>query len=462
MSHLPDLELRADLCHELLGGERLDDVVVGARRVAVDARFLAGARREQHHRQLRGLQPGAQLLEQAEAVQLRHHHIGEHQVERLAGDQLEGLGAVGRGRHPPARAQQPRHVVAQVGVVFDHQDVRIAVARRRGIVPLLAATAEPADRLLCELRRGDRHRGRGFGGHPLLRQVRATERHPHGKGAAASGLARHLDAAAVHARELLHEGKADAGAFVSARARALHTIETLEEPRQLAGGDADAGVVDAQFRVIGIGTQRDFDPAVEGELECVRDEIEDDLLPHRRVDVDRLRERRAVDDQPQPGPFAGRAEIARKLGGELREIGGRIARLHAAGLDAGEVEERIDEPLQAEAVTLHELRALALACGERALAVGERVLERSEEQRERRAELVADVREEGGLRTVEAAFSLLHRVSPDREVCSGRDTDVVLRGVGAARHGNSYCVTSGRLASIEGRSTTVAPACVPQ
>ena len=48
--------------------------------------------------------------------------------------------------------------------------------------------------------------------------------------------------AAVQPRQLLDQREADAGAFVGAPARALDPVEAVEEARQLARGDADAGV----------------------------------------------------------------------------------------------------------------------------------------------------------------------------------------------------------------------------
>jgi hypothetical protein len=82
--HAAQGDLRIHLCEELLRGEGLDDVVVGARRHAVGARLLAGARREQNHRQLGGLGPRLDRLQEAQAVETRHHHVGDHEIESRA------------------------------------------------------------------------------------------------------------------------------------------------------------------------------------------------------------------------------------------------------------------------------------------------------------------------------------------------------------------------------------------
>ena len=66
------------------------------------------------------------------------------------------------------------------------------------------------------------------------------------------------------------------------------------------------------------------DLALEGELERVGEQVEDDLLPHVAIDVDRLGQRRAVHHEPQAGLLDRGAEHARELGGERRP--GRWAR----------------------------------------------------------------------------------------------------------------------------------------
>ena len=59
----------------------------------------------------------------------------------------------------------------------------------------------------------------------------------------------------------------------------------------------------------------------------------------------------------------------------------------------------VDEPQEPQRASMHGLESSRLAATPR--GVGERILERAEDQRQRRAELVADVAEERGLRAVE-------------------------------------------------------------
>jgi hypothetical protein len=63
----------------------------------------------------------AQRGDESEAVQVRHHHVGQHEVEGGSGSQVERLGAVAGGGYLPVRQQQPPDVVAQVGVVVHDQ-----------------------------------------------------------------------------------------------------------------------------------------------------------------------------------------------------------------------------------------------------------------------------------------------------------------------------------------------------
>jgi len=123
--------------------------------------------------------------------------------------------------------------------------------------------------------------------------------------------------------QFLHQGQADAAALVAAALRACDPVEALEQPAQRLGRDPGAGVAHGEDGRSARDADADADFTDEGELEGVREQVEDDLLPHVAIDVDRLRKRRAVDDEPQPGFLAGRAEIA----GELRSEGSEIGRL---------------------------------------------------------------------------------------------------------------------------------------
>ena len=124
------------------------------------------------------------------------------------------------------------------------------------------------------------------------------------------------------------------------------------------GGDADAGVAhDQRDRRAAVG-ELDRDPALERELERVGEEVEDDLLPHVAIDVDRLEAgRRSRRRSVSPArSIAERKTLARSAVKAARSVGS-YARLVPARLDPREVEQRVDELEQAQAVAVDDRRA---------------------------------------------------------------------------------------------------------
>ncbi len=118
----------------------------------------------------------------------------------------------------------------------------------------------------------------------------------------------------------------------------LDAVEPLEHARQVRFGDTDAGIRDAQLHAVAGRAQFDRDLPLERELERVREQIQDDLLPHVAIDVDGFAQRIAGDDQGETGLLDGRPEDASELGGELREVGRFIVRVDATSLDAREIQ----------------------------------------------------------------------------------------------------------------------------
>ena len=131
--------------------------------------------------------------------------------------------------------------------------------------------------------------------------------------------------------------------------------ERLEDAVAHAARDARAGVGDPQHGVVVFEAGRDADRPGEGVLEGVRDEVEDDLLPHLPVDVEGRVERRAVDLQAQARLLDRGAEHAGELGRERAEVGLLVGGLHTPGLDAREVEQRVDQLQEALAVPVDDL-----------------------------------------------------------------------------------------------------------
>lgn len=90
-------------------------------------------------------------------------------------------------------------------------------------------------------------------------------------------------------------------------------------------------------------------------LERVGDEVEDDLLVHLSIDVDGLGERGAVHRVGQARLLHQRAERAGEVGGERCKVGRLGLCLRAAGFDAAEVEQGVDELQEAQGVPVHRL-----------------------------------------------------------------------------------------------------------
>jgi hypothetical protein len=107
-----------------------------------------------------------------------------------------------------------------------------------------------------------------------------------------------------------------------------------------------------------------------------------------------------IDHEAQACPLARRAEVARKVDRQSAKIGRLIRSLRAARLDAGEVEQRVHESQQPHAVALRDCEQRAIVLRQ-AVRLRQQVVERPEHQRQRRAELVADVAEERGLGAIQ-------------------------------------------------------------
>jgi len=202
-----------------------------------------------------------------------------------------------------------------------------------------------------------------------------------GKGAALTKLALDPDPAAVGLDEPLGDGESEACAAVCASGGAVYLAEFLKDLRLLFGADADAGVRDGkanpgaswQGRLrrcrfgecggasgggpTGKGLTGVVQPAGDGDGALLReaygvaDEVEQDLADAGAVDEEG---RQAVlDVDPEAESFA-LDEVADELLGLADEIGGGYGlanEAHAPCVDAGEVEDVVDEGLEVGGAT---------------------------------------------------------------------------------------------------------------
>ena len=81
--------------------------------------------------------------------------------------------------------------------------------------------------------------------------MRGAEGHHNLEGRALALGAFNAHRAAVQPNKFLHEREPDAGAFVGTRPRRAHAMESLENPRQLHGGNARSGVAHGQAGLTG-------------------------------------------------------------------------------------------------------------------------------------------------------------------------------------------------------------------
>jgi hypothetical protein len=100
---------------------------------------------------------------------------------------------------------------------------------------------------------------------------------------------------------------------MGSRLRAGGAVEAFEDVGQFFGGDTGSGVADGEHHVFAGGFEFDVNLSLQGVLECVGEKIEDDFFPHIAVNVDRLRQRMAVDSEAHAGAFNGGAEDAGKI-----------------------------------------------------------------------------------------------------------------------------------------------------
>jgi hypothetical protein len=131
------IQVGADARQQLAGAERLDQVVVGAGLQPLHARLLAGAGRQEDHRDRAGPGVGPQRAQQAEPVEARHHHVGQHQFRRAGTGGRQRRLAVGDGLHVVTPPEEATDIVAHVRVVVGPEDTRPsgdAASLSRGVV----------------------------------------------------------------------------------------------------------------------------------------------------------------------------------------------------------------------------------------------------------------------------------------------------------------------------------------
>src|SRR5579872_6399730 len=106
------------------------------------------------------------------------------------------------------------------------------------------------------------------------------------------------------------QGQTNSTSFMSSAWHVGDTVESLEQFRDGVRGDADSCVANTKLGHVSNAMDSDRDLALKGEFERVGDQIQNNLLPHIAIDVDRFPEVGAIYSQAQSSFIGGRTEYA--------------------------------------------------------------------------------------------------------------------------------------------------------
>src|SRR5579872_3060438 len=101
----------------------------------------------------------------------------------------------------------------------------------------------------------------------------------HAEGCAGAEGADHTDLASVELDQLANQGETNSRSFIGSARDPSHTMEALEDARELTLRNADSGVSDLEYhgaRVLRVLPDTDRDVSLMSEFERVGHEVEDD------------------------------------------------------------------------------------------------------------------------------------------------------------------------------------------
>ena len=213
----------------------------------------------------------------------------------------------------------------------------------------------------------------------------------------------HADFAAKHRGQTAHDGKPEPGPAVLAAGRTVDLLESLEDALQFFGRNADAGVGDHQtyerrnrakqaLLTHRLGAQSYATAG--GELECIADQVHQDLSQFVRVGLQAFRRLGGdVDIEIEPALTRDMLVLALEPGGEQRQVDGISDHLHLAGLDLRQIENVVDELQQIGSAFEHDSGGFDLVFAEVAFVVVGQGLGEYQQAVERRTQLVRHVRQ---------------------------------------------------------------------
>jgi hypothetical protein len=177
-------------------------------------------------------------------------------------------------------AQQASHVAAHVGIVVDEQDAAVITLVTLRRVQLFDV-GHPTCRIL-DVRLGHQVgiRPVAWASKPILGQMSGPHRHTDGEGRALPYRSTHVDRAPVQFHQLADQRKSDTGARRGHGLRRASAMVPVKDPRDLVLRDPDPSVGDLEHGPVAVSPDPHSDLAAQRELQRVRDQVEDDLLPH--------------------------------------------------------------------------------------------------------------------------------------------------------------------------------------
>ena len=202
--------------------------------------------------------------------------------------------------------------------------------------------------------------------------------------------------AALRLHQAAGQRQAQAGALVLLAVAVVELLEFDEQPRQIVGGDADAGVLDLDAegqRPGSAGTQRD--PTAFGrELDGVGQVVVEHLLEACRVEHQAVQRRIDVDFKVQLLVHQHAVEYRADIAHQAAQVHRLGAEVELARLDLGQVEHVVDQAQQVVAAAADVAQELLMLgrCHRHSARVQQ--LGEADDRVQRRAQLMRHVGEE--------------------------------------------------------------------
>ena len=218
---LPVLDQAVDLSHQVLGGERLFDVGVGAVLQSADLVLDRGLRRELDDGNVAVTQFRLDVFAQFIAVHLGHHDVAHDQIAVVVGEDAERYFAVGGRQHLVAGADDLGDDRPQIIVILHDQYLagsRLFGGEGRGGDLRIPAAVRPGIRAV-------RRAGR---------DSRGIERNLHGEHSPAPLAVGAHDASAVLDRKQASQRQPDTGSALAV----ARLVEGVENTLHIFGNDA--------------------------------------------------------------------------------------------------------------------------------------------------------------------------------------------------------------------------------